>query len=89
MLISIYGEQFLSLVMALTHMKEGSSWTSAVGKVTALAKRSLHLHKQRKTNAEEKKKKDAFWQGLLAQLDFGSGGSKSLNYIKIDLRKNQ
>lgn len=36
-----------------------------------------------------KKQKDEFWQGPLAQLDLGSGRSKSLNYIKIDFRKNQ
>lgn len=62
-----------------------------VGRVTALEKRSLCKQRKANTKVEESRgrEENGFWKGLLAQLDFGSGGNKSLNYIKIDLRKNQ
>lgn len=67
--------------------KKHTAWTSAAGEATGRVERSLHHPKQRKTKRGGNN--SGFWQGLLAQLDFGSGERKSLNYTKIDLRKNQ
>lgn len=65
--------------------KKHTACTSTAGEATARVERSLHHPKQGKTKRGGNN--SGFWQGLLAQLDFGSGERKKLELYKNRFKK--